>query len=62
MLSLPDQGQPTLKTVFTVLPFVVGERTYIALMDGRGEWMAITRFVGGERFDDQCYFSSDGKF
>jgi hypothetical protein len=62
MSSPPDHGQPTLKTVFTILPFVVGEKTYVALTDGRGEWIAITRFISGERFDDQCYLKSSGKF
>jgi len=61
MSSALDQGQPTLKTVFTVHPFVVGETTYVTLTDGLGEWMVIARFLGGERFDDQCYLKHSGK-
>lgn len=61
MSSAPDQGPPTLKIVFAVHPLVVGEKTYVALTDGRGEWMVIARFLGGERFDDQCYLKRGGK-
>ena len=50
-----DKDQPSLRTVFTVQPFLLQGRTYIALTDGRGEWTVIAHYLRGERFEDLCY-------
>jgi len=61
MSSKFRKGGPTLSTVFTVQPFIMDEKTYVALADGRGKWMVIAKYLRGERFDDQCYLESNGK-
>lgn len=55
--SLPGDYRtpPVLSTVFTVSPFRLEGTSYVALTDGRREWMVIARYLGGERFEDQCY-------
>jgi hypothetical protein len=62
MSSESSKGGPALSTVFTVQPFIVGEKTYVALTDGRGEWTVIAKYLRGERLEDQCYLKSAGKF
>lgn len=61
MSSESRKGGPTLSTVFTVQPFIMDEKTYVALTDGRGEWMVIAKYLRGERFEDQCYLKSNGQ-
>jgi hypothetical protein len=41
--------------VFTVQPFVLDGIAYVSLTDGRAEWTVIAKYLGGERFEDQCY-------
>jgi hypothetical protein len=41
--------------VFTVQPFMLDGSAYVSLTDGRAEWTVIAKFLGGERFEDQCY-------
>ncbi|TKS61102.1 MAG: hypothetical protein EWM72_00871 [Nitrospira sp.] len=55
------KGGPTLSIVFTVQPFIMDEKTYVALTDGRGKWIVIAKYLRGERFEDQCYLESNGK-
>jgi hypothetical protein len=55
MSSESNKGTPTLSTVFTVQPFILDEKTYVALTDGRGEWTVIAKYLRGERFEDLCY-------
>ena len=55
MSSESSKEEPALSTVFTVQPFIVGEKTYVALTDGRGEWTVIAKYLRGERFEDLCY-------
>jgi hypothetical protein len=62
MSSESSKGRPTLNAVFTVQPFILDEKTYVALTDGRGEWTVIAKYLRGERFEDQCYLKSNGKF
>ena len=50
-----SKGVPALNTVFTVQPFIMDEKTYVALTDGRGQWTVIAKYLRGERFEDQCY-------
>lgn len=46
---------PALNTVFMVHPFIMDEKTYVALTDGLGQWVVIAKYLRGERFEDQCY-------
>jgi hypothetical protein len=55
-----DKDRPSLSTVFTLQPFLLEGRTYIALTDGRGEWTVIAQYLRGERFEDLCYLKSPG--
>lgn len=56
LTSLPMEKQPpALSTLFAVQPFVLDGVTYMSLTDARREWMVIAKYLGGERFDDQCY-------
>jgi hypothetical protein len=52
---------PALNTVFTVQPFIIDEKTYVALTDGSGQWMVIAKYLRGERFEDQCYLHMAGR-
>jgi hypothetical protein len=58
LFSESNKTLPMLSTVFTVQPFLLGEKTYLALTDGRGEWTVIAKYLRGERFEDQCYLRS----
>lgn len=49
------QSMPELKTVFSVHPFLVGNMAYVALTDGNEEQIVIAKYLGGDRFEDQCY-------
>lgn len=62
MLSSSERGQAALNGVFTVLPFMVGQTTYVALTDGRGEWTVVATYLGGERFDDRCYLRRGDRY
>ena len=61
MSSESSKGAPALSTVFTVQPFIMDEKTYVALTDGRGQWTVIAKYLRGEQFEDQCYLRA-GKF
>ncbi len=52
---------PSLRNVFTLQPFIMEGKTYIALTDGRSEWTVIATYLRGERFEDQCYLKSNGE-
>ena len=47
--------------VFTVQPFILDGSTYVSLTDGRAEWTVIAKYLGGERFEDQCYLRLTGR-
>ena len=51
----------TLTGVFTVQPFMLDGSAYISLTDARAEWTVITKYLGGARFDDQCYLRMAGR-
>ena len=55
MSSEPSKGNPALSTVFTVQPFILENRSYVAMTDSRGTWTVIAKYLRGERFEDQCY-------
>ena len=55
MSSESNKESPALNTVFMVQPFIMDEKIYVALTDGQGQWVVIARYLGGERFEDQCY-------
>jgi hypothetical protein len=61
MSSEQSKEAPVLDTVFTVKPFIMDEKTYVALTDGRGQWTVIARYLRGERFDDRCYLRMAGR-
>lgn len=64
LTSLRSDGvspPPSLTTVFSLQPFVLDGRSYIAMMDTRREWLVIAKYRGGERFEDLCYLRA-GKF
>lgn len=46
---------PALTTLFAIQPFVLDGVIYVSLTDARREWMVITKYLRGERFEDQCY-------
>lgn len=54
-----SKGNQTLSTVFTVQPFILGDRAYVAMTDSRGEWIVIANYLSGERFEDLCYLRAD---
>jgi hypothetical protein len=55
MSSESGHGNPVLNTVFTIQPFILEHRSYVAITDSRGTWTVIVKYLGGERFEDQCY-------
>jgi hypothetical protein len=61
MSSESSKKTPALNTVFTVQPFIMDEKTYVALTDGRGQWTVIAKYLRGERFKDQCYLQMVGR-
>ena len=61
MSSESSKEAPVLDTVFTVKPFIMDEKTDVALTDGRGQWTVIARYLRGERFDDRCYLRMAGR-
>jgi hypothetical protein len=62
-LSAEEAGvsRMPLTGVFTVQPFVLDGITYVSLTDGRAEWTVIAKYLGGERFEDQCYLRMAGR-
>jgi hypothetical protein len=56
-----EQPVPVLSSVFTLQPFVVEEKTSVALWDTRGAWIVVAKYLRGDRFEDQCYFRSSPK-
>jgi hypothetical protein len=46
---------PTLRTSFSLHPFMLDGQSYVGLTDTGREWMVIARYRGGERFEDLCY-------
>jgi hypothetical protein len=58
LTSLPmdtASSSPVLSTVFTIQPFRLDGVAYVGLTDTRREWMVITKYRGGQRFEDLCY-------
>jgi hypothetical protein len=53
---------PPLTTVFTVHPFILDGVAYLSVTDAKQDWMAIAKYLGGERFEDQCYLKSRRSF
>ncbi len=47
--------------VFTVQPFMLDGTAYVSLTDARAEWTVIAKYLGGERFEDQCYLRMAGR-
>lgn len=62
-LSAEEAGvsRTPLTGVFTVQPFVLDGIAYVSLTDGRAEWTVIAKYLGGERFEDQCYLRMAGR-
>ena len=61
LTALPmEQGGEVsqLSGVFSIQPFRLEGVSYIGLTDNRQEWMVITKYHGGEQFEDQCYLRS----
>jgi len=54
-----SKGNPVLSTVFTIQPFILEDRRYVAMTDGRGEWIVIANYLRGERFEDLCYLRAN---
>ncbi len=51
MSSESSKERSTLSTVVTMQPFILDEKTYVSLTDGRVEWMVIAKHLRGERFE-----------
>ncbi|TKB92821.1 MAG: hypothetical protein E8D41_08605 [Nitrospira sp.] len=61
-LPMPSEAGKQLSALsimFTVQPFIMDEKAYVALTDGRGEWMVIAKYLRGDRFEDSV-LSADG--
>lgn len=50
-----DGASPTLRTSFSVQPFLLDGQSYVGLTDTRRKWMVIAKYRGGEQFEDLCY-------
>ena len=61
MSSVSSKELPALSTMFTLQPFIMDEKAYVVLTDGRGEWMVIAKYLGGDRFEDECYLQIAGR-
>ncbi len=61
MPSVASKVLPALSTMFTLQPFIMDEKTYVTLTDGRGEWMVIAKYLRGDRFEDECYLQVAGR-
>lgn len=46
---------PTLRTSFSLQPFMFDDLAYIGLTDTRREWLVIVKYRGGGQFEDVCY-------
>jgi len=57
--SGPTHAEARLSTVFTVHPFLLGEKAYLALTDRIGEWIVVAKYLGGERLEDLCYLKTN---
>jgi len=58
-LPMEQRGETFLLSgTFSIQPFRLDGVSYIAVTDNRREWMVITKYHGGERFEDQCYLRS----
>lgn len=58
LVSLPMEWSPippALATMFATQPFILDSVAYVALTDAKREWLVITKYRGGEQFEDQCY-------
>jgi hypothetical protein len=55
-----DKGgiPPALTTTFSLQTFVLDGTSYVGLTDARREWLVITKYRGGERFEHLCYLHS----
>jgi len=61
MSSVSSKEPPALSTMFTLQPFIMDEKTYVTLTDGRGEWLVIAKYLRGDQFEDQCYLRIAGR-
>ena len=61
MSSVSSKEPPALSTMFTLQPFIMDEKTYVTLTDGRGEWMVIAKYLRGDQFEDACYLQIAGR-
>jgi hypothetical protein len=56
LTSLPMENvSPALTTLFAIHPFMLDGVTYVSLTDARREWIVVTKYLRGERFEDLCY-------
>jgi hypothetical protein len=46
---------PTLRTSFSLQPFILDDEAYIGVSDTRREWIVIAKYHRGEQFEDVCY-------
>ena len=61
LVSLPIERSPippVLATMFAAQPFVLDSMAYVALTDAKREWLVIAKYLGRERFADQCYLQA----
>ena len=61
MSSVSSKEPPALSTMFTLQPFIMDEKTYVTLTDGRGEWLVIAKYLRGDQFEDACYLQIAGR-
>ena len=61
MSSVSSKEPPSLSAMFTLQPFIMDEKAYVTLTDGRGEWMVIAKYLRGDRFEDECYLQIAGR-
>jgi hypothetical protein len=61
LVSLPIERSPippVLATMFAAQPVILDSVAYVALTDAKREWLVIAKYLGRERFDDQCYLKA----
>jgi hypothetical protein len=58
-LPLKEGTAPALSSLFTIYPFVLDGMSYVGLTDARRAWMVVAKYLGGERFEDQCYLRAN---
>lgn len=58
--TYPLAGTQSLRTIFTIRPFIVNGNTYVSVTDGASEWIAVATYRKGGHFEDVCHLRRSG--